>query len=115
METPKNPTDARRHPRTSVSFLVDVMSYSAGLTTQDEGRLAVLSSGGGAVIELSGSYAVGSILKLGFKLPSTTEEVACTAIVRRRLNTHGVGVEFLHLEPRDRKRISTFVLERVNE
>ncbi len=45
----------RRHPRTSVSFPVDVVSYSAGLTTQDEGRLAVLGSGGGVVLELSGS------------------------------------------------------------
>ena len=115
METPKNPTDARRHPRTSVSFLVDVMSYSAGLTTQDEGRLAVLSSGGGAVMELSGSYAVRSMLRLGFKLPSTTTAISCMAIVRTRLNTHGVGVEFLHLEPRDRKKISTFVLDRLSE
>ena len=74
-----------------------------------------LGSGGGAVLELSGSYAVGSMLRLGFKLPSTTTEISCTAIVRDRLNAQGVGVEFLHLEPRDRKRISTFVLERVNE
>ena len=74
METPKNPTDARRHPRTSVSFLVDVMSYSAGLTTQDEGRLVVLGSGG-ALLKLNGSYTVGSMLRLGFKLPSTTGEI----------------------------------------
>ncbi len=105
----------RRHPRTSVSFLVDVMSYSAGLTTQDEGRLAVLGSGGGAVLELSGSYAVGSMLRLGFKLPSTTGEISCTAIVRDRLNAQGVGVEFLHLEARDRKRISTFVQQWLSE
>ena len=105
----------RRHPRTSVSFPVDVVSYSAGLTTQDEGRLTALGSGGGAVLELSGSYAVGSMLRLGFKLPSTTEEISCTAIVRDRLNAQGVGVEFFHLEPRDRKRINTFVLDRLSE
>ena len=104
----------RRHPRSSVSFLVDVMSYSAGLTTQDEGRLVVLG-GGGALLELNGSYTVGSMLRLGFKLPSTTGEISCTAIVRDRLNAQGVGVEFLHLEPRDRKRISTFVQQWLSE
>ena len=45
----------RQHPRTSVSFLMDVVNYSAGLTTQDEGRLVVLGAGG-ALLELSGSY-----------------------------------------------------------
>ena len=104
----------RRHPRTSVSFLMDVVNYSAGLTTQDEGRLVVLGAGG-ALLELSGSYAVGSMLRLGFKLPSTKEEISCTAIVRDRLNANGVGVEFLHLEPRDRRKISTFVQQRLSE
>ena len=105
----------RRHPRTtSVAFLVDVVSYSAGLTTQDEGRLVVLGAGG-AFLELSGSYAVGNMLRLGFKLPSTTAEISCTAIVRDRLDAKGVGVEFLHLEPPDRERISTFVQRRLSE
>ena len=107
-----NPT--RRHPRSSVSFLVDVMSYSAGLTTQDEGRLVVLGSGG-ALLELNASYTVGSMLRLGFKLPSATEEISCKAIVRSRLEAQGVGVEFLHLDPRDRERISTFVQQWLSE
>ena len=55
------------------------------------------------------------MLRLGFKLPSTTEEISCTAIVRDRLKAQGVGVEFLHLEPRDRERISTFVQQRLTE
>jgi hypothetical protein len=90
------------------------MSYSAGLTTQDEGRLVVLGSGR-ALLELYGSYTVGSMLRLVFKLPSTTGEIYCTAIVRDRLNARGVGVEFLHLEPRNRKRISTFVQQWLSE
>ena len=105
----------RRHPRTSsISFLVEVTSYSAGLATQDEGRLVVLGAGG-AFVELNGSYAVGHMLRLGFKLPSAAEEISCTAIVRSRLEAQGVGVEFLHLDPRDRERISTFVQQQLSE
>ena len=99
---------ARRHPRANVTFGVDVVSYSAGVSQRDEARLIVLSSGG-AFLELDGDYAVGSILKLGFTLPSTTEAITGLAIVRDRLTGSGVGVEFLDLEPRDRERITAFV------
>ncbi len=98
---------ARRHPRTSVSFPVDVVRYSTGVRTPDEGRLVVLGAGG-AFLELSGSYGSGSMLRLAFELPSTPGEITCTAIVRDRL-PEGVGVEFSQLEPRDRDRVSGFV------
>ena len=107
-DTPLIPMDpTRRYPRTSVGFPVDVVSYSAGVTTRDEGRLVVLGAGG-AFLELSGSYGGGSMLRLAFELPSTPGEITCTAIVRDRL-AKGVGVEFSQLEPRDRDRISGFV------
>ena len=97
----------RRYRRTSVSFPVDVLSYSAGAKTRDEGRLVLLGAGG-AFLELAGSYDVGGMLRLGFELPSTPGEIACAAIVRDRL-AKGVGVEFLELVPRDRDRIDGFV------
>ena len=64
---------------------------------------------GGAFLELSGSYPVGSMLRLVFKLPATSVEVSCSAIIRSCLKETGVGAEFWNLEPDDRKRISTFV------
>ena len=39
-------TNTSGHPRTSVSFAVDVVSYSAGITRKDDGRLGVLGAGG---------------------------------------------------------------------
>ena len=98
---------ARRHPRTSVSFPVEVLSYSAGDTTEDEGRLIVLGAGG-AFLELDGSYGLGSLLRLAFALPPTPGKITCTGIVRCRL-PKGVGVEFSQLESRDRDRINRFV------
>ena len=77
-------TNARRHPRTSVSFPVDVVSYSAGSTTQDEGRLAVVGAGG-AFLELSGTYDISSLLRLAFELPSTPGDMTCTATIQCRL------------------------------
>ncbi len=105
----------RRHPRTnSVSFLVEVLGYSACFSTQDEGRLVVLGAGG-AFLELSGRYPLGSMLRVNFKLPSTLVPVTCSAIVRFRLEGKGVGVEFWNLEPHDQKRIGTFVRQQLSE
>lgn len=98
----------RRYVRASVNFDVDVLSYSAGATNRDQGRLVVLGAGG-AFLELGGTYAVGSMLKLGFKLPSTAEAVSCLAIVRDSQQGRGAGVEFVDLEPRDRARVTAFV------
>lgn len=97
----------RRYLRTNVSFPVDVVSYSAGDTTEDEGRLVVLGAGG-AFLELGGIYGLRSLLRLAFELPSTPGKITCTGIVRCRL-PKGVGVEFSQLEPQDRDRISGFV------
>ena len=97
--------DARRHPRTRIDFPVNVVNYGAG--SRDDGRIIVLGQGG-ASLELSGNYSVGSMLRLGFELPATKGEITCTAIVRGRRAT-GVGVEFLQLEPQDRGRVSGFV------
>lgn len=103
--------DRRRNPRASVSFPVDVLNYSA--RTRDEGRLVDLGAGG-AGLELTGSYEVGSLLRLAFELPSIPGEIVCTGIVRDRRAT-GARLEFLLLEPRNRGRIDEFVAHSLSE
>ena len=102
--------DKRRDPRAGVSFPVDVLNFSA--RTRDEGRFVDVGAGG-ACLELSGSYEIGSPLRLVFNLPSTPGEIACTGIVRDACP--GVRVEFLRLEPEDQHRISEFVTRDLSE
>ncbi len=105
--------DKRRDPRAGVSFPVDVLNFSA--RTRDEERFVDVDVGaGGACLELSGSYEIGSPLRLVFNLPSTPGEITCTGIVRDRL-PKGVRVEFLRLEPEDQHRISEFVTRDLSE
>jgi len=51
---------------------------------------------------------VGRPLRLRFEL-TALGKVGCRAIVRRRLEDRGVGVEFMDIDPTDRTRITTFV------
>ncbi len=101
------PSDQRRYPRTQVSFDIDVWVDGAGSQVRTGGRLVVLSAGG-AFLELDDDYPVGRPLRLQFYL-ATLGTVGCRAILRSYLQSTGVGVEFLDIDPADRARITAFV------
>ncbi len=100
-------SDRRQYPRTQVSFDIDVWVDDTGRQVRATGRLVVLGAGG-AFFELDDSDPVARPLHLRFEL-SELGKVGCRADVRRRLKDHGVGVEFMDIDPADRSRITTFV------
>ena len=53
----------------------------------------------GAFLRARGTYAVGRVLDLRFRLPSADTFVTCTARVRHQRLGHGIGVEFVGLSP----------------
>ena len=67
--------DQRRHPRTDVNFDADVWVSHGDVTIHIPGRLVVLGTGG-AFLDLSESYAIGSLLRLWFAV-AELGEIAC--------------------------------------
>jgi c-di-GMP-binding flagellar brake protein YcgR len=88
-------TDRRRHVRASLQ--TEVWLGQDGIYTRTQEMLRDLSEGG-AFIETSQRFAIGSIIHLRFKLPGSGQLISCTAEVRNvRQDASGFGVEFLDI------------------
>ena len=98
----------RRYPR--VGLGVDTAIWSEiwqgqiGLSTPVGGVVTVLSAGG-AFVEVSEGFALGSHVGIRFTLPGTKEEIVCGGIVRDNVPGRGIGVEFTQLADIDRERL----------
>jgi Tfp pilus assembly protein PilZ len=66
-------------------------------------------SEGGAFIETSQRFSLGSILNLRLKLPTEPKPIACTVAVRNQRGLRGIGVQFLDLSRESRQAVSAFV------
>jgi c-di-GMP-binding flagellar brake protein YcgR len=100
----------RKYPRVSVT--TELWIGQDGIFTRADERLADLSLGG-AFIETSQFYPVGSVLSLRFKLPNIFSLITCTAIVRRTVYNQGFGVEFLDLSPEDSSKLESFLASQI--
>jgi len=69
------------------------------------GGVVTVLSAGGAFIEVSDAFDVGSPVVLRFVIPGTHDEVACNGVVREFVNGRGIGVEFTEISPIDRERV----------
>lgn len=98
--------DRRQHPRLSVA--TELWIGQDGIFTRADEKLSDLSLGG-AFIETSQHYSVGSVLSLRFKLPDGGRFLTCTAIVRNSRNSQGFGVQFLDLSPDDRWQLDSYI------
>jgi hypothetical protein len=66
----------------------------------------------GAFLRTHGTYAVGRVLELRFRLPSADTFIACAARVRHQRVGHGIGVEFVGLLPETLEQIEGVIGER---
>lgn len=100
------PDERRKFPRQTLT--TEIWLGQDGIFTHANESLGELSEGG-AFIETSQRYPVGSILSLRFKLPRAMDFITCTIIVRHTRGGSGLGIEFLDLSPEDRQQIKTFI------
>lgn len=98
--------ERRKYPRQTLT--TEIWLGQDGIFTRANATLGDLSEGG-AFIETSQRYSVGSLLSLRFKLPRALEFITCMIIVRNTRGGNGLGVEFLDLSPEDRQQIKTFI------
>lgn len=96
----------RQHPRLSVA--TELWIGQDGIFIRSDERICDLSLGG-AFIETSQHYAVGTVLSLRFKLPESSRLITCTAIVRNTRSGHGFGVQFLDLAGDDHWLLDNFI------
>ena len=69
------------------------------------GGVVTVLGAGGAFVEVSETYEVGSQIGLRFVLPGTRDEIACDCVVREFVPGQGIGVEFTRISPIDRERV----------
>lgn len=105
---PKYPK-ARRYPRVELgvdsAILSEIWRGQIGSGEPTGGVVTVLGAGG-AFIEMSEPYDVGTQIGLRFTLPGPgEEEIACDAVVRHREPGRGIGVEFTTISAIDRERV----------
>lgn len=104
---------ARRYPRIGLDgagLSSEVWRNNTDVSEPVKGRLIVLGEGG-AFLEITDRFSVGSEIKLRFELPGTeNERIVCKGIVREHVEGEGIGVEFTGLEASDRKRLKSAVL-----
>ncbi len=84
----------RKYPRARLQ--TELWIGQDGIYTRTDELLSDLSIGG-AFVSSRQVYPVDSILNLRFKVPSVTNFIACTAIVRSMAVGDGFGVQFLDL------------------
>ena len=96
--------DRRAHRRVSVT--AEVWIGQEGFFSRGEERLKDLSLGG-AFIEFEGRYQPGAIFNLRIALEGAF--INSTVIVRRALDGHGVGVQFLDLSPESQEHLAGFL------
>ena len=99
---------ARKYPRVGLGgdnvIWSEVWQGQIGLSTPVAGVVTVLGAGG-AFLEVSESFDVGSHVGLRFNLPGTTDEIVCGGVVKDNVPGRGIGVEFTQLAPIDRERL----------
>ncbi len=99
--------EERRHPR--VSLHTEVWLGQDGIFTKTEQTIRVLSEGG-AFIETTQGFSVGSVLSLRFRLPGGHHLISCAVSVRNVRNGGvGLGVQFLDMSQDDRHLVGAFV------
>lgn len=102
-----NMNEKRNYPR--VSIQTEIWLGQDGIFTRTQRMLRDLSEGG-AYIETSEQFPVGSVLSLRFMLPGEGTMISCAVFVRNvRDGGSGLGVEFLDLSQDDRQLVGTFV------
>ena len=79
-----------------------------GIFTRTHELLRDLSEGG-AFVETSQKFAVGSILNIQFTLPEVHRPISTTVAVRHLKDGIGFGVQFLDLSPEDHEVVSAFL------
>ena len=103
----------RKYPRVGLgadsAIWSEVWQGQISEATPVGGVLTVLGAGG-AFVEVSEAYEVGSKVGLRFVLPGTRDEIACHAVVREFVPARGIGVEFVNLSPIDRERVRAAAL-----
>lgn len=96
----------RKYPRASLR--TELWIGQDGIFTRTDEFLSDLSIGG-AFVQTRQVFSVGAILNLRFKMPTVTNMVTCTAIVRNMEVGNGLGVEFLDLSSESRHHVEQFV------
>ena len=106
----------RRYPRvglgTDSAIWSEVWQGQINEAAPVGGVLTVLGAGG-AFVEVSEAYDVGSEVGLRFVLPGTRDEIACDGVVREFVPGRGIGVEFVNISPIDRERVRAAALNLV--
>ena len=97
---------ARRYAQAIVNVTAKVGTGQNGAFRTD-GRFLILG-GGGAWIEMSGHYPIGSTIEVRFRLPPN-HHIVCRAVVRNWVVRRGAGVEFLDLSENDLAKVVAFV------
>ncbi len=106
------PMEQRKYRRTTIQ--TEIWIGQDGIFTRTPETLRDLSEGG-AFVETSQRFAVGSVLNLRFKLPGTHRLIGSTVAVRNLRGNSGLGVEFLDISPCDREEIRWFVSAKPRE
>ncbi len=99
-----NMQNRRAVPR--VGLVADVWLGEDGVFTRGRERLTNLSVGG-AFIEATGGFAVGSVVSLRFSLGR--DYITSTSIVRYVGPYRGIGVEFIDISPENKQRLASFI------
>ncbi len=66
-------------------------------------------SGDGAFLKTHGTYAIGRVLNLRFRLPNADTFITCSAVVRHQRLGQGIGVRFLVLSPETQAQIESSI------
>ena len=107
---------ARRFPRVGLgansAIWSEVWQGHIGEAAPVGGVMTVLGAGG-AFVEVSEPYDVGSEVGLRFVLPGTRDEIACGGVVREFVPGRGIGVEFTNISAIDRERVRAAALNLV--
>ena len=108
----EEPRIERRHLRVRLDQEDGVTSeVSPDGNSSVHGTVTVLGTGG-ACVELDETLAIGSPVSLSLTLPGTDEEILCGGVVRNKVSDHGLGIEFFFMNPSDREKLTSTVMER---
>jgi uncharacterized protein (TIGR02266 family) len=99
--------EQRKHTR--VSLHTEIWLGQDGIFSRTGQALRNVSEGG-AFIETTEDFSVGSVVSLRFALPGSRNPISCAATVRNMRNGGaGLGVQFLDISEDDRRLIGAFV------
>ncbi len=98
--------ELRKYPRAGLR--TEIWIGQDGIFTRTPETLRDLSEGG-AFVETSQRFCIGSILHLRFKLPGALRLISCTVCVRNMRNNSGIGVQFLDLSSEDQLAVRAWI------